>query len=207
MSNALNYLLKVRPEAAGAYFTFLKKSGEHLDAKTRALISVITKVDKQTEPGFRQYLTAALREGASANEILDAIMVAFPTLGLSKIVWAIDLLHEMDLPEFYPEHMQEQSDWHVVCDYDSLTDDVSHFEVDDRGIFIYKEKDDVLVYDSRCPHQQTNITLERLDDNCLVCPKHNWKFDLKSGDCIDIGSRPLRIFKHKIENGQLSAYW
>jgi hypothetical protein len=69
MSDALNYLVKVRPEAMTSYFTFLKKAGDHLDIRTRDLISVITKVAVQTEPGFKQYLTRALRNGASPQEI------------------------------------------------------------------------------------------------------------------------------------------
>ena len=44
MSDALNYLLKARPDALGHYFAFLKDAGKHLDPKTRNLISVITKV-------------------------------------------------------------------------------------------------------------------------------------------------------------------
>ena len=77
MSDALNYLVKARPEAMTAYFTFLKKSDTHLDTRTRDLISVITKVAVQTEGGFRQYLTRALRNGASPNEIIDALMMRF----------------------------------------------------------------------------------------------------------------------------------
>ena len=54
MSDALSYLVKARPDAIGHYFEFLKNCGKHLDPKTRNLISVITKVDAQTERGFRQ---------------------------------------------------------------------------------------------------------------------------------------------------------
>ncbi|MFO1268092.1 MAG: hypothetical protein U1F67_15755 [Rubrivivax sp.] len=46
-SDALSYLVKARPEAMGHYFAFLKDAGSHLDPKTRALISVITKVHAQ----------------------------------------------------------------------------------------------------------------------------------------------------------------
>src|SRR3990172_9524265 len=103
MSDALNYLMKVRPEAMQSYFDFVKKSGKHLDKKTRALISVITKVDNQTETGFKQYLSRALQGGATADEIIDALFAAFPILGLSKIIWAIDIIIELDVPEFRPE--------------------------------------------------------------------------------------------------------
>ena len=60
MSDALNYLVKARPEAMTAYFTFLKRAGDNPDTKTRDLISIITKVHAQTEGGFKQYLTRAI---------------------------------------------------------------------------------------------------------------------------------------------------
>ena len=52
MSDALNYLLKVRPETLGHYFAFLKDCGKHLDPKTRNLISVITKVMRRPSGAF-----------------------------------------------------------------------------------------------------------------------------------------------------------
>jgi hypothetical protein len=100
MSEALDYLLKVRKGAIEPYFQFLKEGGKHLDDKTRSLLSVITKVDAKTEAGLKQYLKRALKQGNTADEILDAMLTCIPTLGLSKIIWAIDIIIKMDLPEF-----------------------------------------------------------------------------------------------------------
>ena len=122
MSDALNYLVKVRPDAMGAYFKFLKKAGDHLDTRTRDLISVITKVAVQTEPGFRQYLTRALRNGASPQEVIDALLMAFPVLGLAKIVWATDILLAMDIPEFRPENLDIKPSWHDLAAVNDLPD-------------------------------------------------------------------------------------
>src|SRR3989344_6917718 len=98
MSDALNYLVKARPVAMTAYLKFLKESGRHLDPKTRALITLITKVATQTENGFRQYLVRALDAGCRPDEIIDAIMQAFPALGLTKIVWATEILIHQQHP-------------------------------------------------------------------------------------------------------------
>ena len=100
MSDALAYLVKARPEAMTAYFEFMKDAGSRLDPKTRNLISVITKVHARTENGLKQYLKRALREGATAEEVVDALLMAFPALGLANIVWAIDVILKMELPEF-----------------------------------------------------------------------------------------------------------
>ncbi|MBL8333206.1 MAG: carboxymuconolactone decarboxylase family protein, partial [Rubrivivax sp.] len=100
MSDALDFLVQARPEAMGHYLAFLKDAGSRLDPKTRSLISVITKVHAQTARGLRQYVNRALREGCSAAEVIDALLMAFPALGLSKILWAVDVILAMDLPAF-----------------------------------------------------------------------------------------------------------
>ena len=207
MSDALNYLIKARPEAMTAYFTFLKKSDSHLDTRTRDLISVITKVAVQTEGGFRQYLTRALRNGASANEVIDALMMAFPVLGLAKIVWATEILLDMDIPEFRPEGLDAEPVWHDITAVDEIPQKEAYFESNGRHLFTWRNGDDINVYDSRCPHQVTDIPHLSLEGTTLTCPKHEWAFDIETGQCIAKGNRPLRKFEHKIEAGRLLAYW
>ncbi|MBL8348776.1 MAG: Rieske 2Fe-2S domain-containing protein [Burkholderiaceae bacterium] len=208
MSDALNYLVKARPEAMGHYFAFLKDAGKHLDPKTRDLISVITKVHAQTERGFRQYLGRALRNGCSPMEVLDALLMAFPALGLAKIVWAVDIILAMDLPGFDPAALGAAPAWHDLMAADDLAPgETRRIEVDGRGLFVHREGDDWRVYDSRCPHQTTNIPQLALQGCTLTCPKHEWAFDIRSGECIAKGSSPLRRWDSKVEAGRLLARW
>jgi nitrite reductase/ring-hydroxylating ferredoxin subunit/alkylhydroperoxidase/carboxymuconolactone decarboxylase family protein YurZ len=208
MSDALNYLVKARPDAVGHYFKFLKACGQHLDPKTRNLISVITKVDTQTERGFRQYLGRALREGCTPMEVLDALLMAFPTLGLAKIVWAVDQILAMDIPEFSPEAMSGQPVWHDVVATKELVDgEVRRLEVDGRGLFVYREGRQFKVYDSRCPHQTTDIPDLALKGKVLTCPKHEWAFDAHTGACIKKGNSPLKQWPSKVLKGRLLAQW
>ncbi len=208
MSDALNYLMQARPEAMAAYFKFLKGAGEHLDPKTRNLISVITKVHAQTENGLRQYLKRALREGASRDEILDALLMAFPALGLARIVWAIDVILRMDLPEFRLESTDSAPAWHDVAPAAALkSGETAYFDCEGRSLFVFRKGKTVKVYDSRCPHQNTDIPHLGLAGTTLTCPKHEWVFDLASGDCIAEGDLPLTEYPHKVENGRLLALW
>ena len=208
MSEALEYLVKARPEAIKPYFAFLKESGRHLDPRTRDLISVITKVAVQTENGFRQYLSRALRNGAQPLEILDALLMAFPVLGLAKIVWAVEIILDMDIPEFRPEQLGREKSWHTLLPLDQVADgETTYVARDGRSVFIYRNGDQIRVYDSRCPHQVTNIPHLALDGTRLTCPKHEWSFDVSTGECIAKGNRPLTRFEHKIEGDTLYAYW
>lgn len=208
MSDALNYLVTTRPEAMKAYLKFLKETGKSLDPKTRLLITVITKIATQTEKGFRQYLPRALEVGATPNEILDAIMHAFPALGLAKIVWAIDILLDMDIPEFRAENLGAEKNWHGVKPAQEIAEGkITYCDADGRSVFIYRAQGEFHVYDSRCPHQVTNIPHLALDGFKLTCPKHHWAFDIKTGQCVEKGNRPLKRFEAKVEDGWLYARW
>lgn len=216
MSDALDYLLKARPEAMGHYFAFLKDAGKHLEPKTRDLISVITKVHAQTERGFRQYLRRALRDGCTPAEVLDALLMAFPALGLAKIIWAVDIILAMNIPEFQsdaltswvPDPGTAPACWHDVMASTAIEDgDTRRTECDGRGLFVHRSKRRYQVYDSRCPHQQTDIPELALQGSTLTCPKHQWAFDVTSGDCIRLGNSPLKRFESRVVKGRLQAFW
>lgn len=208
MSDALNYLVQVRGDALGHYFKFLKDTGKHLDPKTRDLISVITKVHSQTEAGFKQYLMRALRDGCTPMEVIDALLMAFPALGLAKIVWAAEILLEMDMPEFSPELINALPQWREVMAIADIDDgQVKRVDCGVRSVFVYREGEHYRVYDSHCPHQVTNIPHLALEGMTLTCPKHNWKFDIRSGECIEKGTHPLKAFETKVEAGLLYARW
>lgn len=206
MSDALNYLLATRPDAMGHYFSFLKEASGTLDPKTRDLISVICKVEAQTEKGFKQYLKRALKDGCTANEVLDALLMAFPTLGLTKIVWAVDILLEMDLPEFQVAAMTGADDW---ADLGALSDipegTGSAIQAGGRTVFVYRSGDEVKAWSDKCPHQGTPMSPDELDGETITCTKHNWVFNLASGDCEGPGNMPLDGLEIKIEDGQVSV--
>ena len=207
MSDALDYLLQVRKDAMRPYFDFLREGGKHLDPKTRALLSVITKVSGRTDAGFRQYLVRALQAGNTPDEILDALLACMPMLGLSKVIWAIEIILQMDIPGFRPELLGTDAKWHELAAVSELAEGISRLDCDDRELFVYRAGDAIKVYDSRCPHREPNIPLLALDGQELTCPKHHWKFDITSGACIEKGDRPLHRFESKVEDGLLYALW
>lgn len=212
MSDALNYLIKTRPETISHYFAFLKQTGTHLDPKTRNLISVITKVYSQTDRGFRQYLGRALREGCTPMEVLDALLMAFPALGLAKITWAVDIILDMNIPGFDPDVITQKApvaaEWRDVMAAKDVPDgEVTRTECQGRGLFIYRDAKIYKVYDSHCPHQNTDITQLAVNGTTLICPKHQWQFDAKNGDCIKKGNSPLKHIESKVVKGRLLAFW
>jgi len=208
MSEALDYLLKARPEAMGHYFRFMAEAGRHLDPKTRSLISVITKVHAQTEAGFKQYLKRALRDGAKPVEVLDALLMAFPALGLTKIIWAIDVLQAMNLPEFRLEALTGSKDWHVVGAVEEFsTGETVRAEIAGQPLFVYRGEAGFQVYDGHCPHRDTAIPDGCIKGSRIVCPRHGWEFDGRSGFCVFGGEGRLEVLPNRIVGQDLQAFW
>jgi len=201
MSKRLSYLSKARPEAATAYMTFLKESGKHLDDKTRFLISVVTKVISGTAPGLKQYVPHAMRCGASANEVFDAILMAMPAAGLPKVLDALDILQELG-PEFSIENLQKEPEWCEIGPVSDLPEkELVPKEAQGASILVYKG-DELKVYHRACPHLGKELP-GHCDTDQLTCPAHKWVFDVATGEVIEKGGRNLHEVPFKIEDGVL----
>ena len=99
---------------------------------------MITKVHSQTERGLKQYLKRALREGATPVEVIDALLMAFPALGLTKINWAVDVILSMNLPGFDPAALgAESARWHdVMAERDLPASGAVRIQCDGRTLFV-----------------------------------------------------------------------
>ena len=139
---------------------------------------------------------------------LGALLTAFPTLGLAKIVWAVDIILSMEINDFAVEALNGAEAWHDLgAAVDFPDGEARRITAGYRAVFVWRRGDALRVYDSTCPHQVTNIPELAICDNHLTCPKHNWKFDLETGDCIEKGDQPLKTFEARIENGVVQAWW
>jgi nitrite reductase/ring-hydroxylating ferredoxin subunit/alkylhydroperoxidase/carboxymuconolactone decarboxylase family protein YurZ len=201
-SQGLAFLQKARPEAVSHLLKFFKESARHLDPKTRFLISTVTKVINFSERGLEQYVKRALAEGATADEVIDAILCSYPCAGLTKVVDAIDVILDMGLPEFESlaeERRAESSEPPLAAPSESgarrdadgwvdigTRDDFSEggrldVRVDDRWLAVFDVGGDVRVIDNLCPHKGTPLVGGQLCDDIIVCPLHHWQFNVRTG--------------------------
>ena len=44
-----------------------------------------------------------------------------------------------------------------------------------------------------CPHAGEDLTYATVCDGIVECPRHHWKWDARTGDCLDGGTVPLRV--------------
>ncbi len=209
MSRALDYLLQTRPAAMGAYFEFLKDAGSRLDPKTRALISVISKVAVQTEKGLVQYTRKALAAGASADEILDALMMAFPALGLSRIVWAVEVLLEAGVEGFAPPAARVDDDESLeAIELDQLPDgQIVKRHRTGRSLLLYRSGDVVRAFKAYCSHQGMELMDSGIDGHTITCAQHGWRFSMPNGSCARGAGWDLDELDVTIVDGMVTVKW
>ena len=81
-------------------------------------------------------------------------------------------------------------DWHPVC----RSQDVGEGEVHgtrllDEDLVIWRHNGSVMAWRDLCVHRGTRLSLGRVEDSCLVCPYHGWRYD-DSGRCVLIPAHP-----------------
>jgi nitrite reductase/ring-hydroxylating ferredoxin subunit len=50
-----------------------------------------------------------------------------------------------------------------------------------------------------CKHQGADITRGHISGDIATCPRHGWKYDLKTGECLNQNTSKLRKYGLKIE--------
>ena len=126
----------------------------------------------------------------------------------------MDIILTLNLPEFQPAALDSPGEWHdLMATRGFKPGAVRRLECDGRGLFVHRAEagtepaEEWRVYDSRCPHQTTDIPHLALAGTTLTCPKHEWAFDIRSGACIAKGDSPLKRWPSKVAQGRLLAHW
>ena len=96
--------------------------------------------------------------------------------------------------------------WVDVCSPSEIEEeDLMRFDHGDRTFAVYRSADDeYFCTDGLCTHEQVHLADGLVMDNIIECPKHNGRFDYRTGEakgapvCVDLNTYPT-----KIENGRV----
>ena len=70
-------------------------------------------------------------------------------------------------------------------------------------VLLIKQQGKIFVIDNRCPHMGCGFSGGVLDGLVVVCPCHDWRFSLVTGEYEDEPSMKLITFEWKIELGKI----
>lgn len=70
-------------------------------------------------------------------------------------------------------------------------------KVGERRVAVIRTASGVHALDNACPHQGYGLTTGALADETVVCQWHNWKFDVRTGECVqgeeNVACHPVEI--------------
>lgn len=91
--------------------------------------------------------------------------------------------------------------WQKTVSVSELNSKNAHvFKQGSKQIALLKDNEEFFACDNRCPHEGYPLSQGTTDGKCtLTCNWHNWKFNLKNGDCV-VGGDNLRVYETKIED-------
>jgi 3-phenylpropionate/trans-cinnamate dioxygenase ferredoxin subunit len=98
------------------------------------------------------------------------------------------------------------SQWIAACNVDEIErEDVLRFDSGDRTFAIYRSPEDMYyATDGLCTHGQVHLADGLVMDHIIECPKHNGRFDYRSGKakgapvCVDLCIYPVKIEDQKV---------
>ncbi len=226
-SRGLAFLQNRRPAAMEHLLSFFAESARHLEPKTRFLISVVTKVISGSERGIRQYVKRALETGASPDEVIDAVLCAYPCAGLTKVVDAVDSILDMGIegiglpptpeeaastdssaevqsPPKRAEAPSPANNGWISAGKASEIPSIGGKRVISglRDIAVFAVDGEIVAIDNRCPHKGGSLAEGVVVEGKVVCPLHAWRFDLSSGRCTD-GRAAVRTYPVRREGDEV----
>ena len=91
--------------------------------------------------------------------------------------------------------------WVIACAIDDVDEeDVIRFDHGDRTFAIYRSPDDKFyATDGKCTHEQVHLSDGLVMDDIIECPKHNGRFNYKTGAargapvCVNLRTYPVRV--------------
>lgn len=57
--------------------------------------------------------------------------------------------------------------------------------------------------DNACPHQDGPLGAGAVQDHSLICPWHQWEFDVRTGECFEEPDMPIRCYDTKVVDGRV----
>ena len=80
------------------------------------------------------------------------------------------------------------------------------FKIDSLGLLLIQDGEHRYLLEARCPHRGHPLDSAELEDGCLQCPLHQYRFNLATGEAIattEEHCRPLRIYDLVYEGNEV----
>lgn len=204
----MRFLLEVRNWEASRIVELESYTGAHLDKKTKALIDLVLRTIRPNEPALRRALTKAVGGGASRDEIIDAILAAYPIVGSENVVQAIEGMLDWEEERAGARRPEEGGEgFRPAAKLSGLSvGQPKIVRVGDRSIVLFRLQDGgVSALSNICPHSGGPLGLGKIEGNIVTCPWHDWRFEITSGECLNRPGKVARTFEVQIDGDEVKV--
>lgn len=75
--------------------------------------------------------------------------------------------------------------------------------IEGTPVLFIKQQGQIFAIDNRCPHQGCGFSGGTLDGLVIICPCHDWRFSLETGEYEEESAMKLTTFEWKVEAGKI----
>jgi nitrite reductase/ring-hydroxylating ferredoxin subunit len=75
--------------------------------------------------------------------------------------------------------------------------------VDDHGIALFLVGGRYFAVDDACTHEDAPLGEGEMEGMIVICPYHDWKYDVSTGACLTDPARPVGCFATQIRDGMV----
>ena len=68
---------------------------------------------------------------------------------------------------------------------------------------LFRRGDEVLAIGNECPHQGGNLCDGTVEGDIVICPRHGWELDLRSGACMTVPGESVARYAVTVEDGAI----
>jgi toluene monooxygenase system ferredoxin subunit len=101
------------------------------------------------------------------------------------------------------------ADWQPIAKAaEVLVNKITKARVAGLDLILLKTGDEVFAYEDRCPHEGHPLSLGDLEADVLICAKHMWEFEIKTGRHVSRIDRPhcnLKARRLRVRGGVIEV--
>lgn len=75
--------------------------------------------------------------------------------------------------------------------------------VGDEEVALFNYKKKLYAVKNKCPHKGAPLGEGRIEEGVLICPNHEWRFNLETGDCMQNPYMKTESYPVKIRDGSI----
>jgi nitrite reductase/ring-hydroxylating ferredoxin subunit len=73
-----------------------------------------------------------------------------------------------------------------------------------RKVGVFRDHDgSFYAIEINCKHQNWDLTTGPINGDIATCPRHGWQYNIRTGECLNHDSTPLRRYACKVEGDDI----